>query len=108
ADGSSATLLVGEKRLNRSRLGQNQQDDGEGYTAGWDEDTVRWTGQPPLPDVLTGGESGDGRFGSSHVAGFYAVFADGSMRPIKYTIDPTVFAKLGSIADGQVINLNDF
>jgi len=38
-DGTSNTLIVSEKRLNLANLGQEQPDDNEGYTAGWDEDT---------------------------------------------------------------------
>src|SRR5262249_53513205 len=42
-DGTSNTLLVADKRLNRAFLGQPQTDDNEGYTAGWDKDTMRRT-----------------------------------------------------------------
>jgi prepilin-type N-terminal cleavage/methylation domain-containing protein len=46
-DGTSNTLVLSEKRLNRRFLGQAQDDDNEGYTAGWNEDTVRRTTRPP-------------------------------------------------------------
>src|SRR5947209_7617366 len=42
-DGTSNTLVAGDKRLNLQELGQPQPDDNEGYTAGWDVDTVRST-----------------------------------------------------------------
>ena len=48
------------------------------------------------------------RFGSSHQAGVNAVFADGSVRSISYTIDPTTFSYLGNKSDGQAVNLDDF
>lgn len=51
-DGTSNTLLVGDKRLNVANLGQPQDDDNEGYTAGWNEDTIRRTDRPPAPDYL--------------------------------------------------------
>jgi prepilin-type N-terminal cleavage/methylation domain-containing protein len=35
-DGTSNTILVGEKRMRRDTLGQSQPDDDQGYTAGWD------------------------------------------------------------------------
>ena len=38
---------------------------------------------------------------------FNAVFADGSVRPITYSIDPTTFRYLGDKADGQPINVDD-
>src|SRR5438067_7300612 len=40
-DGTSTTLMVSEKRLNRTYLGQFQGDDNEGYTSGWDHDVER-------------------------------------------------------------------
>jgi prepilin-type N-terminal cleavage/methylation domain-containing protein len=104
-DGTSNTLLLADKRLPRAGLGQNLPDDNEGYTAGYDEDTVRRTTKPPAPDPLTGG-SGNKQFGSSHTGGFNAVRADGSVRFISYSIDPTVFSNLGSINDG--LPLGDF
>ena len=54
-DGFSHTLLAAEKRLNRSLMGSLDEtgipprDDNEGYTAGWDEDTIRKTGAIPPP-----------------------------------------------------------
>jgi prepilin-type N-terminal cleavage/methylation domain-containing protein/prepilin-type processing-associated H-X9-DG protein len=101
-DGTSHTILAGEKRLNLAELGQWQPDDNEGYSSGWDEDTVRQTTSPPAPDFIG---SGTGRrlFGSSHPGAFNAVFADGSVHPIPYAIDPVVFQRLGCINDGQVI-----
>jgi prepilin-type N-terminal cleavage/methylation domain-containing protein len=105
-DGTSNTLLLGEKRLNLSELGQNQPDDNEGYTAGWDEDTVRRTDVPPGPD-FRGTSHGGLRFGSSHPARFNAVLADGSVRPISYSIDPVIFSFLGNKSDGQAVPLDD-
>jgi prepilin-type N-terminal cleavage/methylation domain-containing protein/prepilin-type processing-associated H-X9-DG protein len=107
-DGTSNTLLLGDKRLNLYYLGQPQTDDNEGYTVGWNSDTIRRTERGPRPDFsdLTG--DGDGRFGSSHPGRFNAVFADGSVRPISYTVNDIVFEYLGNRSDGQVINDSDF
>jgi prepilin-type N-terminal cleavage/methylation domain-containing protein len=102
-DGSSNTLLVGEKRLNRRILGQWQEDDNEGYTAGWDEDTMRRTDLPPAVDHQGDGD-GDERFGAAHADGFQAAFADGSVRTISYSIDGTVFSHLGNMSDGQSVS----
>jgi prepilin-type N-terminal cleavage/methylation domain-containing protein len=104
SDGTSNAIMIGEKRLNRSQLGGFQGDDNEGYTSGWDHDTVRWAWAPALPD----GNSGDGnqRFGSSHPAGFMAAMADGSVRSIPFSVNFTTFQRLTTIADGQV--LGDF
>lgn len=105
-DGTSLTLMVSEKRLNLALLGENQPDDGEGYTAGWDEDTIRSTETQPLPDYY-GEYFDDNRpFGSSHPTSFNAVMIDGSVRTISYTIDVTIFQYLGNISDGMAIDDN--
>jgi prepilin-type processing-associated H-X9-DG protein len=107
-DGTSNTLLAGDKRLNVGRLDGPQKDDDTGYTTGWDEDTMRVTEQPPKPDFAdpTGGD-GDQRFGSSHPARFNAVFADGSVHTIAYDINRLIFEYLGDKSDGNVVNPND-
>jgi prepilin-type N-terminal cleavage/methylation domain-containing protein/prepilin-type processing-associated H-X9-DG protein len=106
-DGTSNTLLAGDKRLNLAKLGQPQPDDNEGYTAGFDEDTVRRTDKPPAPD-FSGDGTGKKLFGSSHSGVFNIVLADGSVRTLSYAIDPTTFSYLGNIKDGQVIDLGNF
>jgi prepilin-type N-terminal cleavage/methylation domain-containing protein len=110
SDGTSNTLLVAEKRLNLTNLGQIQDDDDIGYTSGWDQDTVRSTDQTPAPD-FRGAEgshaTGQFRFGSSHPGGIYAVMADGSVRFIKFTVDPRTFKLLGNKADGQIVSSAD-
>src|SRR5262245_5080815 len=98
-DGLSYTLLLGEKRLNISRLGHWQEDDNEGYTAGFDEDTMRRTSLQPAPDH-SGDTDGGELFGSSHKTVFNTVFADCSVRSLSYSIAPTVFDQLGNKADG--------
>ena len=107
-DGTSNTLLVGDKRLNLSRLGQPQDDDDNGYASGFDNDVVRYTNRAPLPDYSAPTGDGDWRFGSSHTGQFNTVFADGSVHSIPYSIDPTVFGYLGNESDGQTINGNDY
>jgi prepilin-type N-terminal cleavage/methylation domain-containing protein len=107
-DGTSLTLLAAEKRLNLARLGQPQKDDDEGYTAGWDVDTLRETDKEPRPDLFgTDIDTGNKRFGSSHVGRFNAAFTDGSVRTIPYAIDEKVFERLGDKSDGKTVP-NDF
>ncbi len=107
-DGTTHTLLLGEKRLNRALLGQPQDDDNEGYTVGWNEDTIRRTDKPPAPDYFA--ESGDGEklFGGSHPGVFQAAMVDGSVRMIAFTVDPDVFRFLGDRKDREVISADDF
>jgi prepilin-type N-terminal cleavage/methylation domain-containing protein/prepilin-type processing-associated H-X9-DG protein len=107
-DGTSNTLLVAEKRMNRSNLGQPSSEDNLGYTAGWDEDTLRRADKIPLPDFTGTTTSNDlERFGASHPGRLNAAFADGSVRSVPYTIDKTVWGYLGDRADGQVVPTND-
>jgi prepilin-type N-terminal cleavage/methylation domain-containing protein/prepilin-type processing-associated H-X9-DG protein len=100
-DGTSNTLMVSEKRLNLLYLGQKQTDDNQGYTAGYNYDTVRKTSRPPLPDYRAQFGDGGGLFGSSHTGGINALFADASVHFIPYSVSKQTFSLLGSINDGQ-------
>jgi prepilin-type N-terminal cleavage/methylation domain-containing protein/prepilin-type processing-associated H-X9-DG protein len=100
-DGTSNTLVVSEKRLNRTFLGRKAQDDNQGYTAGWNYDTIRKTTRPPLPDYSAPIGDGGGLFGSSHPNGINAVLADGSVRTISFAISKKTFSLLGNESDGQ-------
>jgi len=108
-DGTSVTLMIAEKRINRAGLGRTQSGDNYGYTAGWDstvninQETVRATTLIPLPDTTTG--DGERRFGSSHDGGFNALLADGSVRLLTYQIDAEVFRRLGNRNDGLPLEL---
>jgi prepilin-type N-terminal cleavage/methylation domain-containing protein/prepilin-type processing-associated H-X9-DG protein len=113
-DGTSYTLLVGEKRMRTDMIGQPQAADDQGYTAGWDRDEVRWGISPPEPDRV--GEFTDYQFGSAHISGFNAVFADGSVRHIRYSIQSNndlttgplgVWQRLCIRNDGLPVDLND-
>jgi prepilin-type N-terminal cleavage/methylation domain-containing protein/prepilin-type processing-associated H-X9-DG protein len=85
-DGSSNTLLAGEKCMRTDLIGHLQPDDDQGYTAGWDRDEIRWAVDAPAPDHIGAADEYDHRFGSAHPSGFNGVFCDGSVRFIPYTI----------------------
>jgi prepilin-type N-terminal cleavage/methylation domain-containing protein len=104
-DGTSSTLLLADKRLNRARFGLPNDDD-TGYTTGFDDDVIRRTDRLPAPDYSAPTGDGEYRFGSSHIGGFNAAFADGSLHFVRYAIDPTVFSCLGNISDGQAISID--
>jgi prepilin-type N-terminal cleavage/methylation domain-containing protein/prepilin-type processing-associated H-X9-DG protein len=106
-DGTSNTLLVAEKCLSLTNLGQRQDADDIGYTSGWGGDTIRYTDKSPIPDYWSP-TAEEELFGSSHPGGFNALFADGSVHTLRYGLDPTVFARLGDISDGEVVDLTDF
>jgi prepilin-type N-terminal cleavage/methylation domain-containing protein len=105
-DGTSHTLLVADKRLNLSWLGQPQNDDNEGYTVGWNSDTIRKTSSPPAQDYY-GGQGLDGGlvFGSSHSGIINAAMADGSARQVDINIDQLNFKALGDIDGGVPQNI---
>jgi prepilin-type N-terminal cleavage/methylation domain-containing protein len=106
-DGTSNTLLVADKWVDRKTLGQWEPGDNEGYSAGWDHDTVRSASWPPMPDSNGNGDYNQ-QFGSSHVGGINAALADGSVRSISYAVTPAMFTYLGNKSDGQVVNPTDF
>src|SRR5207248_9353228 len=68
-NGTSATVLAGEKRVNAATLDQFQPQNNEGWRAGWDWDTVRSTVVPPQPDWL---DSAPGWFQRDWVSGAYS------------------------------------
>ncbi len=105
-DGTSNTLLLGDKRLNVLYLGQAQDDDNEGYTVGWNEDTIRRTDKPPARDYSNNEGDGEKLFGSSHPTTFNIALADGSVRALAYSIDDDTFDKLGNRRDGSIITLD--
>ena len=108
-DGSSTTLLVGEKRMNLFYLGMLRSDDNEGYTSGNDWDTMRDANIVPAPDTnAPTSENGFAGFGSSHRSGMNFSFGDGSVHHIKYSINPKVFAGLGTRADGTILDGNAY
>jgi len=103
-DGTSNTLLIGDKALDRCYLGQFQSDDNEGYTDGWDWDTQRPTSAgPPVQDARWCIGNGQNRFGSSHPAGMQGAMADGSIRTINYGISSGTFYSIGTKSGGEVL-----
>jgi len=112
-DGTSNTLMLGEKRMNIALVTvEPQPDDNDGYVGGFQDDVVRWGAFPPAPD-FTGPRyvwetlhPGIWQFGSSHSGGFQGIFADGSIHFIHFAVDPTVFRYLCSRNDGQPFSLD--
>jgi prepilin-type N-terminal cleavage/methylation domain-containing protein/prepilin-type processing-associated H-X9-DG protein len=122
-DGTSCTILVGERRVNLLDLntGYDCIDNEPAVRPADDYDVIRrtqlisgvWLG--PGQDVFISGSdstncgyfSGNGiyQYGSSHVGGMNAVFCDGSVRRVSYGIDGTTFKNLCSRKDGQAVDL---
>jgi len=105
-DGTSKTMVVSEKAVERSKYTTGAWHDDIGWTDGWDPDIMRFNGLEPTADIITDGQPlGDigFRFGASHTAAMNAVFADGSCRAITYDIPREVLNFLGHRSDGITI-----
>jgi prepilin-type N-terminal cleavage/methylation domain-containing protein len=126
-DGTANTMMVGEKRI-PSRLYQTALGDQDwGVTDGWDPDVTRicnigtwnafnvqdaWT---PVPDSKSYGvdprsgwgsnDWGDWRFGGPHPEKMLMCYADASVHPVPFTVDPITWMKLGNRADGTSVEL---
>jgi prepilin-type processing-associated H-X9-DG protein len=112
-DGSSNTIMTGELQ----RLTDVTPNSRDGWAIGGPctlfttgvmfEPTV--AGSTLLNPVAAGGRLMNNNFfgspGSVHPTGANFGFADGSVRIISYSIDPRVFALLGSMADGEKVEL---
>jgi len=106
-DGTSNTLLIGEKQTNLNNLGKSGGDNEPYVNAGFDEDVVRIgsTDWRPAPDSEHPDESSatywSRRFGSSHPGAFNGVLVDGSVRAFSFTIDIETFRRICVRNDGQ-------
>jgi prepilin-type N-terminal cleavage/methylation domain-containing protein len=138
-DGTSNTILIGEKWLNPKRHNADGGDNENSVNAGWDQCVVRIGGgtysytynggqaatqgvhptrtipRTPQPDNdapfvvnATGGSVTiwNELFGSSHPGGALFVMCDGSVRSIRYGVDPVAFAAVCTRAGGEVFNID--
>ncbi len=104
-DGSSQTILCGEKLPSSNDLGW----------ASGTRATLRNTSVlgPPIPNLNARMNTNDvsvannlhvGGFGSFHGSGASFAFADGSVHYLSFGIDKSLFRKLGNRADGELLN----
>ena len=113
-DGESYTLLAAEKYIDpRCYSTADSPGDDNSMYQGNDYDTIRWTTgtaessaldpRRPLQDSITYGMEERERFGSAHAAGLHLLMCDGSVKLTPYSIDLTVFGRMGDRRDGLVI-----
>jgi prepilin-type N-terminal cleavage/methylation domain-containing protein len=113
-DGSSNTIMLAEKHLRVNAYAGNAGNDNQGYWRGVDSDICGlaltptgnfWVPRQDDPvDRFTGFGS---TFGSAHPSGFQAAMADGSVRGIRYSVDPVnVLMPAAGRDDGRVFNLD--
>jgi prepilin-type N-terminal cleavage/methylation domain-containing protein len=117
-DGTSNSILVSEKSLPLDRFGADGGDNERWNNSGWDEDNIRFHFVPVADDQApslnghcqnpstpkTGGNLWRRMFGSSHPGGVNAVLGDGSVRFIKFTVDPSIFRRMSVIDDGEPLS----
>lgn len=104
-DGTTHTLLLGEKSLNPSLYEDwDAGGDASSMYEGHDLEANRYggTSHPLTPDIP--GVSATHRFGGPHIGTCLFALCDGSVRGINYDIDPVTFGYLANRKDGQVID----
>ena len=110
-DGTSCTLLLGEKYINPDFYATSQvSGDKANMYRGFTEDASRTAGYRYWPAIQDqeGNAYYAAAFGSAHASSWNTCFCDGSVRALGYTIDYTVFDHLGSRNDGSVIDGSAF
>jgi prepilin-type N-terminal cleavage/methylation domain-containing protein/prepilin-type processing-associated H-X9-DG protein len=123
-DGTSQTVMVGEKRMRLNKLGLSTDDDEPAVSPGWDIDVIRAAvtdfddGHLPFDhqslgpgrDIPASGPqpfmhfAGLRQFGSSHPKGCNFVMADGAVRHVRFNPNPVQFRRLCTRADGAAAN----
>jgi prepilin-type N-terminal cleavage/methylation domain-containing protein len=106
-DGLSNTLLIGEKHVQMTQLGQEVAGDNSIYNGDDIHTIVRVAGRQtpgpidrPLASSPTDSYRPDERFGSYHTGGCQFVLCDGSVRMIQNAVDIETLTRLATRNDG--------
>ena len=103
-DGLSNTIMIGEKHIQRSMLGNDYITDGIIYQAGEQQTYARMGGPSPLRALaFTPDDVANDQFGSYHPGVCQFVFGDGSVHAIPTSIDATTLGYLCNISDGHPV-----
>jgi prepilin-type N-terminal cleavage/methylation domain-containing protein/prepilin-type processing-associated H-X9-DG protein len=134
-DGTSSTILLGEKWLRPDMYSGGAWNDDFGIINGTDQDSMRLGDRSPIRDTSNNPFTGarvtaaqsmpccdwwrdahtrtpsprvGSYFGGPHPAGMNTLFCDGSVRHLRFGIEQAVFQSLGRRNDGQVVSANQF
>jgi len=111
-NGTSNVMLVGEKYLDRAIATTSSDcNDDQGWTDGWDNDTICFGSYGAPAQDGSVGTCGD-IFGSAHPLSMQCVLCDGSVRAVSYSVDPTNFglftSRNGTVNGASVVNWGTF
>lgn len=121
-DGLSNTLMVSEKYIDKSRYAPPRTTDDPaeagaspnsgftdaGYWGGHTWGTLRCSRNGPFQDSWPPRQAGWQMFGSAHTGGINAVFGDGGVRSISFSIPNAIFQALCRKADGVNVDPTGF
>jgi hypothetical protein len=100
-DGTSNTLMIGEKHVQTGFLNDPIQDGL--ILSGSEQQTYQRRAGASWPLAISPFVSPNNQFGSWHTAVCQFVFADGSVHPLRNSLPGTTLALLANRSDGQVI-----
>jgi prepilin-type processing-associated H-X9-DG protein len=105
-DGLSNTLLIGEKHVQITHMGDYNYFDGAAYNG--DHGTSMCGAGSGHTFARNPTDNLSARFGSYHPGVCQFVFCDGSVKAIQNTIDGTTLGYLADRADGNVVNAANY
>jgi prepilin-type N-terminal cleavage/methylation domain-containing protein len=112
-NGTANVMLVGEKYLDRNiALTNSDCNDDQGWTDGWDNDTICWAdggGNTPMVPIPDGSIGTCGfNFGSPHPVSMQCVLCDGSVRSISFRASQAPFVIFCSRNSGEALDMSSF
>jgi prepilin-type N-terminal cleavage/methylation domain-containing protein/prepilin-type processing-associated H-X9-DG protein len=120
-DGLSNSIFAADKAMSPTGQGNEGGDNERWNNSGWDEDNIRWHFPPtadndklrtpayfPPTDPNATATLWRRNFGSAHTGGINAVFGDGSVHWISFSVDREAFMRVCVIDDGGVLKSTDF
>ncbi len=108
SDGTSHTLLLGEKHVRPTEFGKAGDGD-KAYYSGYSYDTAQRAAGPSFPLARHPNDNPSNRrdlFGGPHPGVCLFAFADGHVYPLNVNIDLTNLGRLANRQDGQTISVD--